>query len=141
MRATTTTLEARALAMAQGDTSLLVRRRRRKARTTVEVPRARTVATVPSGYCTRWWPHEAQVAPTAATVTRGASCKGRRSARRFMCPSVTNSYDLVASVASSSDDLLQFFVLCMRLLVDPVLEFFSFIIYYDEQFMYLYNFL
>jgi hypothetical protein len=39
-------------------------------------------------------------------ATRGAGCEGRRYARRFGRPSVTNSSDPVASVASFGDDLL-----------------------------------
>jgi hypothetical protein len=39
-------------------------------------------------------------------------------------PSVTNSSDLVPSVTSSGDDLLQSFVLCMCLLVEAILGFF-----------------
>jgi hypothetical protein len=50
------------------------------------------------------------MAPAASAVARGAGYEGHRSAWRFRHPSVTNSSNLVALVASSSDDLLQSFV-------------------------------
>jgi hypothetical protein len=66
----------------------------------------------------------------AAVATRGVGHKGWSSARRFRRPSVTNSSDQVASVAYFGDDLLQSFVLCMWLLVDLILGFFSSIMMY-----------
>jgi hypothetical protein len=79
------------------------------------------------------------VAPATSAVAQGAGCEGRWSAQRFRRPLVTNSSNMVASVASSSDDLLQSFVLCKLLLVDPILGFFF--INYDVQCSYLCNFL
>jgi hypothetical protein len=76
------------------------------------------------------------VAPATLTVVRDAGCEGRRSTRRFWRPWVTNYSDLVASVVSYDDDVLQSFVLCIRLFVDPILEFFI-IMMYDVVFMQL----
>jgi hypothetical protein len=85
------------------------------------------------------WSQETRVAPA---VGRGAVVSGDWDHTRhgwLRHPSVTNSYDLMASVASSSNDLPQSFVLFMRLLVDPVLWFFF--INYNLRCRYLCNFL
>jgi hypothetical protein len=137
--AVTMTPEARAPAVAQGAASgqRLVRRCRPKVCAMVEVPRVRTAATTPSrgrarrDCLQRRRPHEARVAPAVSVVAQGVCCKGLWSARRFRRPSITNSSDLVVSVASSDDDLPQSFVSYMRLLGDHILEFFSLIMMYD----------
>jgi hypothetical protein len=118
-RAATTTPKARAWAVAQVATSgQRLMRRRHEAWVAPSSGRAR------GDRLRRQWPHEVWVAPVALAIARGACYEGRRSAWPFRHPSETNSSDLVALVASSGDDLLQSFVLCMRLLVDPILHFF-----------------
>jgi hypothetical protein len=99
---------------------------RTKARVMTEVPRARTTVTAPSGgrprrdRLRRRWPHKARVAPATTAVTRDTCYEGRL----FGHPSVTNSFDPVASAMSSGDNLLPILCLCMRLLVALILGFF-----------------